>query len=127
MCCIPRAADTCIFKFWSLDAHLQNAELFRSISSILSRHIHDHVFEMPSLQQCLDALSDLRTQAALPLAVVGKRANSDGHAPFPAQRDLRLQVYSFEPMILSRASALQAQLLHRRVRKSETPFTKSGK
>jgi len=52
---------------------LQNAALFGPISSILSHHIRQHLLEMPSMQQCLEALADLSAQAAHPLAVVGKR------------------------------------------------------
>jgi hypothetical protein len=106
VCCFPRrlAPLTPEFKFWSLDAHLQKAELFASVSSILSSHIRECALEMPTLDQCIEALSDLHARAALPLAVVGECANTS-HAPFPSQRHPLLQGCSFEPLIPSRAFA----------------------
>ena len=60
------------FKFWSLDIHLQNQQNFDALAIVLSDHISREAFQMPSLQECLDALADLRARAAEPLAVVGR-------------------------------------------------------
>ncbi len=80
MRCMPQTLFllSCL-KFWSLDGQLQNKQCFDSVAAIVSDHIRHHAFEMPSLQQCVQALSDLRTRASQPLAVVGGRALAVRH------------------------------------------------
>lgn len=63
-------------QFWSLDAQLQKKQCFDAVAAVVADHIRHEAFSMPSLQQCLEALSHLRTRAAQPLAVVGRETPS---------------------------------------------------